>query len=301
MTNPTQATYNVPRKAQIKGAVMLCGDAGTTSPELATSTGIHRSLLSVLLNHYCKSGFLHKVGPRGRQRFYATADQAQAAAPLLAAQEAARAEQAKQHRHELREAYRSPSERAHAPNRDAMLRAINTAGPDGITRADLAIATGLQMVLLGATLKRLINQGRVVQAGRTQHLHFFPTQAAATAWETCEERRLKALYAQRSESDALREEARAAMRRKKARRLPPPDLRCVPTQPGELPPVQVHKPAKGEPRPVVVPANVKRTVAPVRPGRYEVSGPVIGGFATLPFGQYLDGQGYSRYLEGARA
>lgn len=300
MTNPSKPTYNVPRKVQIKAAVMLCGDAGTTSPELCASTGIHRSLLSVLLNHYCKRGFLHKVGPRLHQRYYATAEQAQAAAPLVAAQETARAEQAQQRREATRQAWKSPSERATAPNRDAVLSAINHAGPDGITRGDLSIATGLQVVLLGATLQRLIKQGQVVQAGRTQYLHFFPSQEAATAWEAREERRLKALYAQRSEADALREDARAAMRRKKARRLPPADLRCVPTLPAEPAPVQVRK-AKPEPRPVVIPDNVKRTVATTRPGRYEVSGPVIGGFATLPFGQYLDGQGYSRYLEGARA
>lgn len=48
---------------------------------------------------------------------------------------------------------------------------------------------------------------------------------------------------------------------------------------------------------VIVPVGVKRTVAPVRPGRFEASGPVIGGFATMRPGEYLAEAGFSGYLD----
>ena len=40
--------------------------------------------------------------------------------------------------------------------------------------------------------------------------------------------------------------------------------------------------------PAVNPNGVSVTVLPCRPGRYEVSGPVIGGFATMGIGRYLE-------------
>lgn len=48
---------------------------------------------------------------------------------------------------------------------------------------------------------------------------------------------------------------------------------------------------------VIVPPTVRITRAPTRPGRFEATGPVIGGFATLPLGRYLDEAGFSKYLE----
>ncbi len=48
---------------------------------------------------------------------------------------------------------------------------------------------------------------------------------------------------------------------------------------------------------VIVPPDVKRTVAPACAGRFEVSGPVIGGFATMRPGQYLPEAGFSSYLD----
>lgn len=45
------------------------------------------------------------------------------------------------------------------------------------------------------------------------------------------------------------------------------------------------------------PAAPRITRAPTCPGRFEVTGPVIGGFATLPLGQYLPEAGFSKYLE----
>lgn len=48
----------------------------------------------------------------------------------------------------------------------------------------------------------------------------------------------------------------------------------------------------------IVPADVKRTIAPVHPGRFEATGPVTGGFAAMRPGQYLPETGFSAYLGG---
>lgn len=48
---------------------------------------------------------------------------------------------------------------------------------------------------------------------------------------------------------------------------------------------------------VIVQPTARITRAPTRPGRFEATGPVIGGFATLPLGRYLDEAGFSKYLE----
>lgn len=50
---------------------------------------------------------------------------------------------------------------------------------------------------------------------------------------------------------------------------------------------------------VIVPPDVKRTVAPVRPGRFEPTGPVLGGFATMRPGQYLPETGFSGYVDNS--
>ncbi len=49
---------------------------------------------------------------------------------------------------------------------------------------------------------------------------------------------------------------------------------------------------------VIVPGDVKRTIAPVHPGRFEATGPIAGGFATMRPGQYLPETGFSAYLGG---
>lgn len=49
---------------------------------------------------------------------------------------------------------------------------------------------------------------------------------------------------------------------------------------------------------VIIPPDVKRTIAPVRPGRFEPTGPIVGGFATMRPGQYLPETGFSGYVGG---
>lgn len=61
-------------------------------------------------------------------------------------------------------------------------------------------------------------------------------------------------------------------------------------------PVQIT-PTAGDDRPVIVPPNVRVTRAAIGPDRFEATGPVIGGFATLPMGRYLEEAGFSKYLE----
>lgn len=79
---------------------------------------------------------------------------------------------------------------------------------------------------------------------------------------------------------------------------PRPGLHQVIMQPAPLPaPVAIAEAQRRPSGEVIVPANVKRTVAPSPPGRYEASGPVIGGFATLRPGHYLPEAGFSSYLD----
>jgi len=50
---------------------------------------------------------------------------------------------------------------------------------------------------------------------------------------------------------------------------------------------------------VVTPPDVTRTTEAAPPGRYAVTQPVIGGFASMRPGQYLAETGFSSYLEAA--
>lgn len=110
---------------------------------------------------------------------------------------------------------------------------------------------------------------------------------------TPEERQLEAeRRAQLRASEAKRDKPRLHYRHR------PGSTALAPTHSGQAspPPVQITHNA-GDDRPVVVPPNVRITRATIAPGRFEATGPVIGGFATLPLGHYLAEAGFSKYLE----
>lgn len=102
-----------------------------------------------------------------------------------------------------------------------------------------------------------------------------------------------------SRADPQRKHRKPRKATSKGRILPTdtrPGREQVVVEPMHLPaPVSIgDRRPKGE---ATVPAGVKRTVAPVRPGRFEVTGPVIGGFATMRPGQYRPEAGFSNYLD----
>lgn len=99
--------------------------------------------------------------------------------------------------------------------------------------------------------------------------------------------------------------ANATPKPRKARCTGRPGAELVAPPPcAEDAPVRINE-AQRRPRgEIVIPPNVKRTVGPTPAGRYEVTGPVIGGFATMRPGHYLPDAGYSSYLDhttGAQA
>lgn len=49
---------------------------------------------------------------------------------------------------------------------------------------------------------------------------------------------------------------------------------------------------------MIVPPDVKRTIAPVHPGRFAPTGPITDGFAAMRPGQYLPETGFSSYVGG---
>jgi hypothetical protein len=87
---------------------------------------------------------------------------------------------------------------------------------------------------------------------------------------------------------------------RKSKRLDFGPLHTVP-EPASVPPpviVKTKAPTATKQREIVIPAGVKVTRCPAPPSRYSTTGPVVGGFATMPLGQYLGETGFSKYLEG---
>lgn len=184
----------------------------------------------------------------------------------------------------------------HAPplvTRERLRTLIPQCGPRGATTDDISRLLGLppanSQVCNG--MNKLAANGFLFTAGPKRMRRFFLTQAEALAFAPVYQAELEERKRERIRAEKRRQyqnrKARQALREPKERKLGTVSI-----------PRPEPKPAA--PQEVIVPPNVKRTVAKAPPGRFEVTGPVPSIFGTRP-GQYLPEARYSRYLEGTNA
>lgn len=185
--------------------------------------------------------------------------------------------------------------------RRAVFDAVDAAG--SLTLRDIRVAVGVQAPEFTTVVGQLVLCGLLIGVGPKCSKRYFADEALAQAYLARIPVELDAVKVARKERDLQRR--RNAYRKKVAQRP------ARPAKPKAEPkPLQVAKPKPAtktpwradhsKPAPVttprakvvqqiVEPADVKRTVAPVRRDtRFAVEGPVIGGFATMGVGRYLE-------------
>lgn len=169
-----------------------------------------------------------------------------------------------------------------SPLRDALLRVITQLPMCSATAGQLRTITGLDSNRIAFSLNRWVKDGYLVSVG-SYGRRYFRHQADSITWAATP----VDLPVDQALIDRLSIECCAELQSMTRSRI-----NAAPKN--SLPP-RVSRPMTPEER--KPPAAPRITRAPIGPGRFEVTGPVIGGFATLPLGQYLPEAGFSKYLE----
>ena len=271
----------IQRWPDIHAAMVALGGFGT-SRQIAERAGISQKNVTCYLGQYVSTGKVFRYGSGHLHKTYSLT-------PLDQEQFGG---------------FRKTQDRP-APGRERAYGLIKDAGADGIDKEALAAVCGVKPDAFDKHLCVLRRQGRVLSVKYLKTARHFANKEHAEAFT--------AVAAQLTE-DARKEWQRNAIKRKRDARAAasaarPPKVR----QP------KAPKPRKREPRPgrellaggtrsverpsptgpVVIPENVKRTVCPSPPGRFDVVGPVIGGFATQGIGRYGESRAWSRAVSVA--
>ncbi|MBA3592086.1 hypothetical protein [Methylibium sp.] len=174
-----------------------------------------------------------------------------------------------------------------------IIAAVSACGPRGARQAEIAAASGIMLNHTSAELKRLCAAGQVFCIGSRKHSHYFPDASSAAAFAPVFEAEQTVLAQAIKDADLMRR--RAAHRRKSAAKPGKPRKARAPNkvpkpavnhwrQDNTKPSAQTIKAAV-----VVIPAGLKPTICPSGTDhRFTVTGPVIGGFATMGVGRYLE-------------
>lgn len=176
------------------------------------------------------------------------------------------------------------------PVRNHLKAAIVAAGARGMTQGEM-VTPDIDYWKVSVTVSHMVTAGEIIRVGPKMLSRYFASRehaAAAEIWMVAElaehTARLKAIRS--AKQIAVQRERRARERAAK----PPKPEKVKPVKRivllSALKPSAKHQPATVAQ--IVVPANVKRTVHPTPPARFEVTGPVIGGFATAGIGRYLE-------------
>ena len=320
----TSRPGTTPRLESVQKAAHACEPQGAVLADLIRITGFPKAILTTTVGQYVKRGYLFKAGPLMRQRYYVSECARDAGAEHIARDEEAR-------KLEKLRAAQSGKERA----RQALLAniklqadiaadkveryhaAVVQAGSKGISSGELEVVFNVTRRATQRPMEKLRNAGRVwfVSVGRT--LRYYSSEAFALAGSLAIEAENKArsdeLYRIRQEKkDAKRRSITAA--KPKAEKLPKEPrakkvretAKAKPAKRESLPghmlvaKAAVRQPKKPTgPVEVIVPADVKVTRCPPMPDRFAVSGPVVGGFATMRLGQYLPADTWASRLVAA--
>ena len=190
-----------------------------------------------------------------------------------------------------------------------VLDLVIASGDTGITYPELMAASGLSDRYFQCCKQELFRLRVLFLVKSQRWTRYFATDEQRLAFELPLRAEQKAA---RKARDVARYAANAErLRQKRAenpeygkKKAPKPRKSRAKPKPASLP-AGFHriKPVKADPfktAQAVIPENVKVTVCPPMPDRFAVSGPVVGGFATMRPGQYLPADTWAtRALEAA--
>ena len=267
---------------------------GTTSQEAAQATGLSPRRAVACLYRMKRDGRLHSTGHHKHTRYFLTAQAATDAQANLDAK--ARALEA------AKAATKRPT-----LTRDIMA-AVAATGAFGTTPAELRAATGQTSHYLTTVLSRQTAKRKLWRGGTKRCARYFANATWAVAYtqrmalvQTKRDMRKAATTAPEAQQAqphshvAATPKAHASTRGAVA-------LQTLPAMPA---PVRIGKGAFGlqAEAKVIIPPNVKVTVAPTPKSRFSPDdGPIIGGFSNSKPGVYELAGGWSAaYVQGARA
>ena len=290
----------------ISATIEAAGDAGATLGELTKAMGLCREGASLHLKRHISSGEVFKAGPRAWYRYFLTAEAAAAAdIRLHAAAEKARRDQVEKDKERKRRVYHQAKGQDPITNRRRDLRAdvlacIVAAGPAGVLQAEIVERVRVCVRVAQKQVALLRKSGDIVSPRVWQDCRHFSDKQAAEVWkaerkaenEARKAETLKRHYAKESQRYYAQKALRPPKPPKAPKAAKPPKQRMpkrvAPKLGKELVKPSRFVPLPPKPQgPVIIPANVKRTAAEIKPGRYDVTGPIVGGFSTMRPGQYL--------------
>lgn len=316
---------STPRLEATQKAAQACEPQGAVLADLIRITGFSKAILTTTVGQYVKRGYLFKAGPLMRQRYYVSEAARDAGAVFIERDEEARKlekrRSAQSGKERARQALLANVQRQDQIAKDKVERfysAVVQTGSDGISTGELESVFNVTRRATQRPMAKLRDAGRVwfVSVGRTFRYYSTPEFAAAGALAIEAESKAisEALYKARQEKKYAKWRALTAKRQ--AERTPkPPKAKKV--REASAKPSKAKKPRQQRPlvlpkaKPVkadpfktatpIIPESVKVQVCPsFQDPRFVVTGPVIGGFATMRPGHYLPGESWAtRALEAA--
>ena len=283
---PSIATMPTPTRAPLQFAIMTaCGAArlGLTPREMVVLTGDSRATINTVVPMMLKMGRLFCAGPTGHRRYFATLAQADAMRDEVAATiERERAERKaaskaarKEYNRKRQEAHmeRLRAERAKiavpSPAKSPLRAKIHTEvlrRKRGASVAQIMGATRSTSSCVARALSEMHAAGVLWRVGRKREYTYFATREDFNEFGPAIEQKM-----------LMQDEARRSPRHQNT-------VYLTISRPKE------KQKAAFRDLPVVVPAHVKPQPVGGYTGdpRYTVTGPVVGGFATMGIGRYLD-------------
>lgn len=256
-------------------------ETGATLDQIRDGAQMIRRHSPTLVCQYIKRGYLFAYGAKTRRRYFLTEEDMRKAAPLIDAMEAAR---------------NAPKVKRVIPWEETAVGKVHAhlvaAGDAGLSFDDIKRLCNISNTVASVRLAELRRLGKCFMARGDYWFRNFATMEQAAAYKLihCAATKRNLEVKERAQK---REQAKQAARAKKA---------------AELAAIKAKKAArvvevKAKPAPVktsavrldpnaqaIIPAGLKPTLLPCQPGRFEVSGPVVGGFATMGVGRYLEGR-----------
>lgn len=154
------------------------------------------------------------------------------------------------------------------------LKLVNQSGADGISNDVAAQILGRHVRTLQTAYGRMVKNGDIFIARVGNHHKYFSVKEYAEAYSNKQKKRQKKILTEKTKQEKQVIENKYAVAKKPAA-LPAPVIVKQEKQ------SWIHAE-------VLTPANVKKTIAVAPPGRFEVTGPVIGGFKNMGIGRYLE-------------
>ena len=287
-----------PRIEAIQAA--CSGVHGARQFEVIAATGFKRTFVCTLLVQYVEAGHLFKAGAITRQRFYSTKSARDADTEFVAREES------EYQQRKLMKKARKPKP---VSSFETIRNMVINSGAVGVTERQAQEECSILTRTVQKAFARLKASNELFVVKATKPHRYFYKEAFAEAFkakakEESEARRKQRVAERRKSPIAIaRQQQRNALMReqyqlqkakeapskaavKRAARTPKTGKELIARHTKGTNAIHIATPKPAVE--IIIPENVKRTYQPAPAGRFEVSGPVVGGFATMGPGQYLD-------------